>query len=56
MSYRKYKSCAIVQDFVGRFLNKQQIPDDSYIFKDFIERDKDEESRDTDTSCKTDEN
>ena len=56
LSYRKYKSCAIVQDFVGRFLNKQQIPDDSYIFKDFIERDKDEESRDTDTSCKTDEN
>ena len=57
LSYREYKSCSIVHDFVERFLNKQHLPDDSYVFKDFFERHEDEDKEmEAATSCNVDEN
>ncbi len=53
LSYRKFQSYSIVHDFVERFLNKQDLPDDSYIFQDYEDEDKETEAA---TSCNVDEN
>lgn len=56
LSYRKFESYSIVHDFVERFLNKQPLPDDSYIFMDYFDQHEDEDKEmEAATSCNVDE-